>query len=264
METSGIQVPGSRGVVVGATGGLGHEIVRTLAGAGMRLFVHGGRNQQALDDLCDTEGVEDGALADLRSESEVRDLCHRIRGFAGDTLDAFVYAAGLNPTAAPTRTVSLKDWDDTMAVNVRAVFVMLQELIPLLAAPSANQPRGHVVLLSSVFGLQSPGNRVAYGASKHALTGLVQSVSKEEGDRLQINAIAPGPVWGDNVRHIFADHARQKGVTVEEYVKARTQRIPVRRFLEARELASLTLFLCSPYSAYVTGQVIAQTGGAVE
>lgn len=253
-------VAGKSCAVLGATGGLGQSISAVLAAHGMRLFVHGLRNTAALDQLRDLDGVEESQIADLRSVSEVEHLCRSIDAWARGSLYALVYAAGVNPTAAAIRKVDVSDWDETLSVNLRGAFLAIRELLPSLTSDGT----GRIVLLSSIFGVQSPVNRVAYSASKHGLTALVQTVAKEERDRVQINAIALGPVWGSNLRRIFREHAREQGIPPEEYVKLRTERIPLRRFLDPTELANLVLYLCSPLSSYLTGQVIPLTGGAVE
>jgi NAD(P)-dependent dehydrogenase (short-subunit alcohol dehydrogenase family) len=255
-----IALQGATGVVLGASGGLGRPIVRAMSDAGMRLFVHGRSNQVRLEGLKVLPGVEQTALADVRSYDEVSELAANIAAWCGGRLDSFVYLVGVNPTAAPLNQLMVTDWDLTMEVNLRGAFLTIQALIPYISAAAI----GHVVLISSIFGIQSPANRAAYGISKSGMTGLVQSLVREEGARLHINALAPGPAWGEHIRQIFAQHAQREGISVEEYTRRRTSRIPMRRFLDPDELANVVLFLCSPRSAYINGQVIAVTGGAYE
>jgi NAD(P)-dependent dehydrogenase (short-subunit alcohol dehydrogenase family) len=255
-----LALQGATGVIMGATGGLGRSIARTMSDAGMRLFVHGRSNQSGLEDLKVLPGVERTAVADVRSYDEVREMAAAVGKWCGGRLDAFVYAVGVNPTAAPLNQLALADWDLTMEVNLRGAFLATQALMEYLTVEES----GHIVLIASIFGLQSPANRAAYGASKHGMTGLVQTLVREEGSRLHINALAPGPAWGENVRHIFAQHAKREGISVEEYTQSRTSRIPMRRFLNPDELADTVLFLCSSRSSYINGQVIPVTGGAYE
>ena len=251
---------GATGVVLGATGGLGRPIVEAMSDVGMRLFVHGRSNVIRLEDLKVLPGVERTALADVRSHDEITELATSIAGWCGGRLDAFVYVVGVNPSAATVSQLTVTDWDLTVNVNLRGAFLTTQALMPYLSAAEG----GHIVLISSIFGLLSPANRAAYSASKHGITGLVQSLAREEGSRLHINALAPGPAWGENVRHIFAEHAQREGISVEEYTQSRFGRIPMRRFMNPDELANTVLFFCSPRSSYINGQVVAVTGGAYE
>jgi NAD(P)-dependent dehydrogenase (short-subunit alcohol dehydrogenase family) len=255
-----LALQGATGVILGATGGLGQPIAQAMSDAGMRLFVHGRSNVTRLEDLKVLPGVERTALADVRSYDEIGELAASIASWCDGRLDAFVYVVGVNPTAATVSQLTVTDWDLTVNVNLRGAFLTTQALIPYLSEGDG----GHIVLVSSIFGLQSPPNRAAYSASKHGITGLVQSLAREEGSHLHINALAPGPAWGENVRHIFAEHAQREGITVEEYTRRRFERIPMRRFLNPDELANIILFFCSPRSSYINGQVIAVTGGAYE
>lgn len=255
-----LALQGATGVVFGATGGLGRPIAQAMSDAGMRLFVHGRSNVMRLEDLKVLPGVERTALADVRSYDEISELAASIGSWCGGRLDAFVYVVGVNPTAATVSQLTVTDWDLTVNVNLRGAFLATQALMPYLSAAEG----GHIVLISSIFGLQSPANRAAYSASKHGITGLVQSLVREEGSHLNINALAPGPAWGENVRHIFAEHAKREEISVEEYTRRRFGRIPMGRFMNPDELANIVLFFCSPRSSYINGQVIAVTGGAHE
>jgi NAD(P)-dependent dehydrogenase (short-subunit alcohol dehydrogenase family) len=250
---------GAKGVVLGATGGLGQAISRAMSDAGMRLFLHGRSNRMRLEDLKVLPGVERTALGDVRSYDDVSELAENIADWCDGSIDTFVYAIGVNPTVDDFVDLKVTDWDLTMDVNLRGAFLTTQALMPYLSAAS-----GHIVLISSIFGLQSPANRAAYGASKHAMTGLVQTLAGEVGSSLHINALAPGPAWGETVRHIFAEHAWHEGISVEEYTRRRFERIPMGRFLNPDELANAVLFLSSSRSSYINGQVIAVTGGAYE
>jgi 3-hydroxybutyrate dehydrogenase len=247
-----------RGVLLGATGGLGQAVARGLVNEGARLFVHGYENETILDEL--NTFAEAGATADLRSPEAIVELFARIRQWCDGSLDFVVYAAGVNPSAAPLRDIARDHWEQTLAVNVSGAFYAIQSALPLLKA----SPNAKIVLISSIFGVESPANRAAYGASKHALAGLVQSLAREEGDWLHVNALCPGPAWGENVRQIFQRHASERGISVEEYVKERVSKIPAGRFLEPEELAQIVVVFCSTRTDYVNGQLIKITGGASE
>lgn len=249
---------GRTGVLIGATGGLGQVMARTFVDAGAQLFVHGRQNTSMLDEL--RTFAAEAAAADVRSFAEISDLFAKVGAWSDGSIDFIVYAAGVNPTAEPLGEITLDDWDETLSVNLTGAFYTLKASLPLLRKSASPK----IVLLSSIFGVESAANRSAYGASKHGLVGLAQSLAREEGDRLHINVVCPGPVWGDNVRQIFQQHAHELGITVEEYVKQRVSRIPAGRFLEPEELARVVALYCSTLTDYVNGQVVRVTGGASE
>lgn len=251
-------------VVIGATAEIGRAASRALSEAGAVLYLHGHQNERALSDLAANTNAAGTALADISREHEVQVLFGKIAGVWPEGFDAVVSCAGINPSAAPTGDVSLADWQDTIDVNLTGTFLCVRSAVRVL---KKNAGGGKIVLISSIFGLESPTNRVAYSASKHGLTALVQTVSKEFGgppNPIEINALCPGPVWSSNVRRIFERHAEERGVTVEEYVKERVSRIPAARFLDPDELARKVTFFCSSDSDYINGQVIPVTGGATE
>lgn len=248
-----------RFVVFGASGGLGTVLVKALSSAGARVVAHGGSNVGALEDLSLLPGVDATLIADLKSPDGVIAVIERaVHSWHG--FDAMVYCAAVNPTAASVRDLAYDDLDAMIAVNQSGAFAAVKESIPYLATSAS----GCIVLVSSVFGIETPAHRSVYGMTKHALTGLVQAVSKEEGEHLRINALCPGPAWGENVRRMIAVHSAETQMTPEQYVRERLQRIPAGRFAELSEIADVTMLLCSDSTRYINGTIIKMTGGAVE
>lgn len=257
------EVKGLKIAVIGATGTIGRVVAQTLGNGGARLFLHGLRNREAMENLKASVASTDGVgFADLTLEGETISLFSQIATTWGGKLDGLVVCLGINPTAAPIRDLTLRDWQGTISVNLTAPFLCVKHAIPILR----NSGRGSIVLLDSIFGVESPANRGAYGAAKHGLAGLVQTVSKEEGGSpgLRINAICPGPLWGPNVHQIFVKHAAETHTSIEDYVKQRIARIPAGRFAQEQDVANLARFLCSDESSYISGQLVRLTGGASE
>jgi len=259
MSERGLDLHGRSGLVLGATGGLGQAIVAELLAHGARLFVHGATNKSALADLCAHPEVE-GQLADFEEPGVIELLFDEVERWCKGELGFMVYCAGVNPSATSVAETDLHHWDRSFAVNTRGAFLALKCGLPLLRGADP----GKVVLVSSIFGIEGPANRGAYAASKHALTGLLQSTSKEEGTSVHLNAVCPGPAWGENVMRIFVDHARRRGVSVEEYSKERVRGIPAGRFVEPMEFARVVALYCSRVTDYVSGEVIRVTGGAAQ
>lgn len=242
-------------LIIGASGELGTAIAHILAAKGHNLVLHGHSNVTHLNNIADEVGALTVVTGDMKEEEQIKSVIEQSN--SPDKISGLVYAAGINPTADTVENTSSAIWADTLAVNLTGAFLCIKHSLPHLRtqAPSA------IVIVSSVFGISSPANRSAYGASKHGLTGLVQSVAKEEGERVRINGVCPGPMWSENVRNIFSRHAKSVGISVEDYVKQRRSQIPYGRFLELKECASVVSFLLSNESSFLTGEMIRLSGG---
>jgi 3-hydroxybutyrate dehydrogenase len=243
-----------RALVFGATGDLGRAIADRLAADGMELILHGHRNSDALALL---SALYPGAMtssADVRVPQEVENLVAQAGSF-----DVLVYAVGVNPTTETVDQLDLDTWNDVLAVNLTGAFLALKYSLPVLRHSDV----ASVVLVSSIFGRQTPDRRLAYGASKHGLTGLVQGVAREEGPRVRINAVAPGPMWSENVRSIFYKQALAENISLDDYVLRRVADIPMGRFAQLEECASVVSFLCSANSSFISGEIIPVAGGAI-
>ena len=251
-----------RVLVIGATGALGSEVARKFGLEGWRVMLHGFTNADRLRELRgEVEEVEDGLTADITDAEQVAALYARVAEHWGGELDALAVCTGINPTAALIRDTDLSLWRKVIDVNLTGPFIVVKGALPLMTSAGG----GSIVLISSIFGTEAPTNRGAYSAAKHGLTGLVQSVCREEASNgVRINGVAPGPAWSANVYRIFTEHARTAGMSMEAYVKQRVERIPAGRFVEPSEIGALVVALCDDSMPFVNGQVIKQTGGAIE
>ncbi len=139
------------------------------------------------------------------------------------------------------------DWDAVLRVNLTGSFICLQEAAKLMI----RQRYGRIINISSVVGQMGNAGQANYAASKAGLIGLTKSAAQELASRgITVNAVAPG----------FIDTDMTSGLS-EEIQNVYMERIPMRRFGQAEEIADTVAFLASESAGYVTGQVIGVTGG---
>ncbi len=244
-----------RGKVVLITGGAGG-----MGRAAARLFVDEGAQVLIVDrDVAELARVADQIpsdrlamhAADLTQPDQV-EACTRAAVDRFGALDIVLLNAGITGPNTPLESYPLEEWDQVMAVNVRAVWLGLKAAIPHLKRRGG----GSIVITSSIQGLSAMPNTSAYTTSKHALVGMMKGAALELArDNIRVNSIHPG----------FADtpmmdriHQSAPPGALEAALSAT---IPMRRYAGPDEIARLMLFLASEESSYCTGGTYAADGG---
>jgi 3-oxoacyl-[acyl-carrier protein] reductase len=182
---------GKTALVTGASRGIGRASALALAKAGAQVVVHYGRGAKEAEavvaEIRNTGGRADMVAADLAAPDGAHTLAKRVRGIVGDRLDILVLNAGVSK-AATIEDTTVEDFDHLFAVNVRAPFFLVQQLLPILRNGS------NVVLLSSLGARAAVGTLLsAYSASKGAVDALVKPFAAALGPRgIRVNAVAPG------------------------------------------------------------------------
>jgi 3alpha(or 20beta)-hydroxysteroid dehydrogenase len=142
---------------------------------------------------------------------------------------------------------SAVEFDRLTRINQMGTFLGMKSVVPALEQNGG----GTIVNLSSVAGLRGTPNALAYSASKWAVRGMTKAAALELAPRnIRVNSVHPGPIDTDMMR------GRSK-----EETQSRIQRIPMKRFGKAEEIAGLVLFLLSDESRYMTGSEVAMDGG---
>jgi NAD(P)-dependent dehydrogenase (short-subunit alcohol dehydrogenase family) len=243
-------IAGRKALVTGASKGIGAEICAVFAEAGADIAAVG----RDLPDLEKTAGrVRSFGRDCLTIEAELSTVegprwAARRALDAWGTIDILVNSAGVALTA-PALELSAEDWDATMAVNLRAPFLMAQALAPAMIA----QRWGKIINISSQTGVIALDDHAAYASSKGGLNALTKSLCAEWArHNVQVNAICPTVIMTPMGRRIWGPEEKSG-----PFIAA----TPLRRFGEPVEVADAALYLASPAAELVNGALLMLEGG---
>jgi 3-oxoacyl-[acyl-carrier protein] reductase len=244
------RLTGKTALVTGASRGIGRSMALALAKAGARVLVHYSSAESAADEVVAAiraaGGEADKVAADLRDANGPHELAKRVRTLAGERLDILIANAGISK-AAPIEETTVEDFDNLFAVNVRAPFFLVQQLLPLLGDGSS------VVLLSSLAARAAVSNLSAYASTKGAIDTLVKHFAFALGERgIRVNAIAPGVVATDMSNFAKTDAGRDFTLAMQA----------MKRVAQPDDIAGAAVFLASDDSRWVTGDTLRVDGGS--
>lgn len=236
-------------LVTGGSRGIGRCISIELARAGANVAINYHQSEeQALSAVREIEALGRKAIAvgaDVRVPEEVERMTQETLDALG-RLDILVNNAGFNRDTLLLR-MTLEDWDEVMALNLRAVFLCTKAAL----RPMMRQRWGRVINIGSVSGLAGNAGQANYAAAKAGLIGFTRAVAREMGSRnITANLIAPGLVITELTKDIR-----------QEIVDGVKQRLLVHRLGKAEDVAAATVFLASEEASYITGHVLPVDGG---
>jgi 3-oxoacyl-[acyl-carrier protein] reductase len=247
-----LAIRGRKAIVSGGSRGVGAATARMFAEAGVDVAI-GYRSRkddaQRVVDACRAFGVQAHAVAaDIATREGAETFVgDSIRALGG--VDFYVANAGIWPVeAVPVRDMDDERWMRTMRENVDSVFYTCRAVARVIA------DHGRIVMVSSTAGQRGEADHADYAASKGAMISMVKSMCIELAPRdITVNCVAPG--WIDTEMTIipYADGGR------ERIAKA----IPLGRVATAEDIAGPIVFLCSPLSRHITGEILNVNGGAV-
>lgn len=240
-------VEGRVAIVTGASGGLGRAIATALAGRGAQV-IGIARRADALEDWRrETEGDTASIAADLGSPKAAQDLAARAAEPFGAP-DILINAAGVN-TRQAADDVTLDGWQTTIDLNLAVPFFLAQSLVP--AMKSKNW--GRIINFASLQSFRAFPGGLAYGASKGGIAQMTRAMAEAWScDGITANALAPGFFPTDLTAPVFDDPERA--------ARNASQTCMGRNGTMA-DIIGPALFLCSPASNYVTGQILSVDGG---
>ena len=228
----------SRSVLVtGGNRGIGLEIAKAFAALGDKVAItHRGS---------DTPAGLFGVKADVTDAASLYEAFAAIEAEQGP-VEILVANAGITRDTLLLR-MSDEDFDAVLQTNVMGSFRVAKRA----AKGMLRMKRGRMIFISSVVGLSGSAGQTNYAASKSALVGFARSTARELGSRgITANVVAPGFVATDMTAELSDD---RKAVIMGQ--------VPLGRYAEPSEVASVVTFLASDAAAYITGAVIPVDGG---
>ena len=241
---------GKTALVTGASRGIGRASALALAKAGAQVLVHynGGEKEATagVAEIRKAGGKTDKVTADLRASDGPHALAERVRAIVGDRLDILVASAGI-AKAGTIEETTVEDFDALFAVNVRAPYFLLQQLLPVMCKGSS------VVLLSSLAAHASVGTLSAYAATKGAIDTLVKHFAAALGERgIRVNAVAPGVVPTDMSSFAKTDAGREFTLGIQA----------LKRMAQPDDIGAAIVFLASDEARWITGDTLRVDGGS--
>ena len=242
-------------IVTGGGGGIGRATSIGLAARGFGVVVVDLDADAARGTVGAVEkagGVAVAVEADVTDDAGVAAYVRECEERFGG-VDGFFNNAAYEGVIAAIPDYPLEEFDRTMAVNVRGVFLGLRHAIPALRRRGG----GAIVNVSSQAGLRGVPELSAYSASKHAVIGLTRAAALENvRDGIRVNAVCPGPTDTRMMRAIEETVERQGGDP-----SGFVERIPIGRYGRPEEIAALVVWLLVDAPAFLTGAVLPIDGG---
>lgn len=247
-STLSVDLAGQVALVTGASRGLGQAIAVALGRAGAKVACVA-RNIEKLRQVVEEVGAAGGEAAafecDVANSTSVSQVVDDVVS-KWQRLDILVNNAGITRDTLVPRMLD-EQWDEVINTNLRGAFLFTRAV----SRPMMQARQGRIINIASVSGLMGNPGQANYSASKAGLIGMTRTVARElAGRKVTVNAIAPG--------FIESDMTAALGDSILTEVKTR---IPAKRLGRPEEIAAAVLFLASPSSAYITGQVLTVDGG---
>ena len=241
---------GKTALVTGASRGIGRAAALALAKGGAQVLVHYSSGAADADavvaEIRKAGGKAEKVGADLSVADGAHTLAKLTRDIVGDRLDILVANAGVSK-AATIEELTVQDFDRLYAVNVRAPYFLVQQLLPILGQGSS------VVFTSSLAAHAAVGTLSAYASTKGAIDTLVKHFAGALGPRgIRVNAVAPGVVETEMSSFTKSDSGRTATLAMQA----------LGRIAEPGDIGPAIAFLASDDARWITGDTLRVDGGS--
>jgi NAD(P)-dependent dehydrogenase (short-subunit alcohol dehydrogenase family) len=241
---------GKTALVTGASRGIGRATALALAEAGAQVIVHYSTAEKEADAVVAAirhkGGRAEKVNADLALKDGPHQLAERARDIARQRLDILVANAGISLLSPITET-KVEEFDKLFAVNVRAPYFLVQQLLPILHEGSS------VIFVSSLAAQAAVGNIAAYAATKGAIDTLVRYFAAALGPKgIRVNAVAPGVVDTDISSFTKTEAGREVTLGMQA----------LKRIAQPDDIGDVVAFLASSAARWITGDTVRVDGGS--
>ena len=242
------RLDGRVALITGGTKGLGKAITISLAEAGADIAVVSRTPEKGLE----REVLKLGRRyahyrADLTQREQTRRVVPSVLKMMGD-IDILVNNAGII-RRSPAVEYTEADWDATIEIDLSATFILSQAAGKIML----KKGKGKIINIASVLSFQGGVNVVAYAASKHGIAGITKALANDWAKKgINVNAIAPGWFVTDLTEALQKDPERSKSLIA---------RTPAGRWGDPTDIAGAAVFLASPASDFLHGEILTVDGG---
>jgi len=242
---------GKVAIVTGASKGIGAGIAKSLAAEGAAVVVNYSSSKAGADRVVAQITAKGGkAVAvqgDVGKAEDVKRLFENTKDTFG-SLDILVNNAGVY-RFEPLEQVTEDEFHREFNTNVLGTILSTREAIKYFGPDG-----GSVINISSVASTLTPPQSVVYSATKSALDGVTRVLAKELGSRnIRVNSINPGGVETEGTH--------SSGIVGSDFANQMIARTPLGRFGQPEDIAPIAVFLASPESSWLTGEIITASGG---
>jgi NAD(P)-dependent dehydrogenase (short-subunit alcohol dehydrogenase family) len=250
------QLQGKIALITGGAGGIGRATALRFAGEGAAVSIVD-LNQEAGQEVVREISLAGGRAifepADVTRVAGCRSVVDRtVKEFGG--IHILFNNAGIIRRASVVE-ISEEDWDAVMAVNVKSIFLMCREVIPIMGRAGG----GSIINTASGWGLAGGARAAAYCASKGAVVLMTKAMAIDHGrQNIRVNCLCPG----DTDTAMLRSEARQLGEAEDRFLSESAQR-PLGRMGRPEEIAQAALYLASDAASFVTGTAMVVDGGGL-
>ena len=242
-------------LITGGSKGIGLACARAFLDEGARVAIVS-RERGNLDRAAAQLGKVTLIAADLSRAEDAQRMAREAEAAIGP-IDVLVNSAGAAKRYPPDE-LNAQAWHAAMDAKYFTYIHAMDAVLPAMR----DRKRGNVVNIIGTGGKVASPIHLPGGAANSALMLASVGLASVYGQfGVRINAINPGATITDRIREALEIEAKAKGATVEQVLEQGQARVPLRRYADPRDIASVTLFLASDQAAYVTGVVIPMDGG---